>query len=121
MSIFYFVLPGAGVHQHERVPVLRPDGGHVLQTDLSAVLAGTASAGQGAWLVRRNRKVNFTLWLCGGRKEGNVLFNRRTQHILFTVIWRHTYGEEPFRYQEKNPLPPLHGLLFPISSKAFFI
>ena len=27
-------------------------------------------------------------------QEGNVLF-KRPQHILFTVIWRQTYGKEP--------------------------
>ena len=35
---------------------------------------------------------------------------------LFTVIWRHTYGDK----EKGNPLPP-HGLLFPISSKGYFI
>ena len=29
------------------------------------------------------------------RKEGNVLFNEYTQLILFTVIWRQTYGNVP--------------------------
>ena len=29
-------------------------------------------------------------------RERNVLFND-TQHILFTVIWRQTYGKGPFR------------------------
>ena len=31
------------------------------------------------------------------RKEGNVLFNDDTQHILFTVIWHQTYGKGPFK------------------------
>ena len=30
-------------------------------------------------------------------KEENVLFLWRTQHILFMVIWRQTYGKGPFR------------------------
>ena len=31
-------------------------------------------------------------------KEGRKCFiERRTQHILFTVIWRQTYGKGPFR------------------------
>ena len=39
------------------------------------------------------------------RKEGNVLFLRRTQHILFTVIWRQTYDKRPLRWRERgNPL-----------------
>ena len=32
-----------------------------------------------------------------GMKEGSALFKRRTQHILFTVIWRRTYGKGPLR------------------------
>ena len=31
------------------------------------------------------------------RKEANVLFNNALQHILFTVIWRQTYGKGPLR------------------------
>ena len=26
-----------------------------------------------------------------------------TTHILFTVIWRRTYGKEPFRLRERKP------------------
>ena len=51
-----------------------------------------------------------------GRKEGRKCFiYRRTQHILFTVIWRQTYGKGPLRWQERKPAAP-YGLLFPISS-----
>ena len=36
--------------------------------------------------------------------EGRKCFIlRRSQHILFTVIWRKTYGKEPLRYGEGNP------------------
>ena len=36
------------------------------------------------------------------RKEGRkCFFYRRTQHILFTVIWRHTYGKGPL--SERKP------------------
>ena len=38
---------------------------------------------------------------------------RRTWHILFTVIWRQTYGKG-------NPLLP-HRLLFPISKGFFYM
>ena len=32
------------------------------------------------------------------RKEGRKCFiQRRTQHILFTVVWRRKYGKEPLR------------------------
>ena len=55
----------------------------------------------------------------GGRKE--MFYLRRTQHILFTVIWRQTYGFKDHSDSEKgNPLPP-HRLLFPINSKGSFI
>ena len=34
-----------------------------------------------------------------GKQEGRKCFiYRRTQHILFTVIWRRTYGKEPLRW-----------------------
>ena len=36
-----------------------------------------------------------------GRKE--ILYLRRTQHILFTVIWRQTYGKGPLRQLERKP------------------
>ena len=37
------------------------------------------------------------------RKEGWKCFiSRRTQHILFTVIWRQTYGKGPLRKREET-------------------
>ena len=30
---------------------------------------------------------------CTVIRKGNALFKRRTQHILFTVIWHRTYGQ----------------------------
>ena len=47
------------------------------------------------------------------------LFGRKEGNILFTVIWRRTYGKGPSDSERGNPLPP-HGLLFPISSKGSF-
>ena len=53
-------------------------------------------------------------------KEGrNVLFNDPINTFYFTVIWRWTQGKEPFRWVKMKP--SLHGLLFPISSKGYFI
>ena len=40
--------------------------------------------------------------------------------MLFTVIWRHTYGKDHTDSERGNPLTP-HVLLFPISSKGSFI
>ena len=52
--------------------------------------------------------------------EGRKLFYL-TMHIIFTVIWRQTYGKErTIQIARGNPLPP-HGLLFLISSKGSFI
>ena len=48
-----------------------------------------------------------------GRKEGNVLFNDAL-NTFYLVIWRQT------QIARGNPLPP-HELLFPISSKGYFI
>ena len=50
-------------------------------------------------------------------RKGNVLFNDALNTFLFKSIWRRTFGKGPSR----NPLTPLHGILFPISSKGSFI
>ena len=45
-------------------------------------------------------------WMTSNVKAGTKTFKlilRRTQHILFTVIWRHTYGKGPFRLRERKP------------------
>ena len=55
------------------------------------------------------------------RKEGNVLFNDTLNTFLFTVIWRRKYGMVIQIAREWYPLPPLHGLLFPISNNVSFI
>ena len=55
------------------------------------------------------------------RREGNVLFNDTFNtfylrlHSVRHMVKNHLYSER------RNPLPPLHGLLFPISSKGYFI
>ena len=53
------------------------------------------------------------------RKEGNVLFNERTQHIFYLRLYgvRHIVKDH-IDSERGNPLPP-HRLLFPISSKGF--
>ena len=58
----------------------------------------------------------------GWLKEGNVLYNDASQHILFTVIYDIIHMVKDHSDSEReNPLPPLHGLLFPINSKGSFI
>ena len=57
----------------------------------------------------------------GVGEEGEKCFRLcYTQHILFTVIW-HQMVKEHSVNEKGNPLPSLHGLLFFISSKEFFI
>ena len=58
-----------------------------------------------------------------GRKEGNALFNDVLITFYVTVIWRRTYDKRPLSeiIKIKNPLLPLYGLLFPISSKGSFM
>ena len=45
---------------------------------------------------QKTNSVDFIYCMGKGRKEGNVLFNDALGHILFTVIWRQTYGKGPF-------------------------
>ena len=50
-----------------------------------------------------------------GRNEVNVLFNdARNTFYLSYMVKDHSDSERG------NPLPALHGLLFPISSKGYF-
>ena len=72
-----------------------------------------------------------------GRKEGNVLFNDALNAFLFMVLWRCLFNDvlNTFYLQlygvghmvkdhsdsERGNLLLPHGLLFPISSKVFFI
>ena len=68
------------------------------------------------WSVSiKTRKPSYFNGYIQERKEGNILFKRRTRHILFTVIWRRTYGKGPFS-ERRNPLPSLHGQGFFVCS-----
>ena len=49
------------------------------------------------------------------RKENNVLFNDKRLYGVGHMVKDRSYSERG------NSLPPLHGLLFPISSKGSFI
>ena len=54
-------------------------------------------------------------------KEGNVLFNDTLKTFYLWVI-RHQHMVKAHTDSERgNLLPPLHGLLFPISIKGSFI
>ena len=55
------------------------------------------------------------------RKEGNVLFNDILNSFLFMVIWLGHMVKDHSDSERGNLLPPLHGLLFLISSKGSFI
>ena len=54
------------------------------------------------------------------RKAENVLFNDALNTFYFTAIWRQTHGREPLSSEKRSPLPPLQGLLFPISRTFYF-
>ena len=59
-------------------------------------------------------------WVCG-RKEGNVLFNDTINTFYILVICFIHMVKDYSDSKRGNPLLPLHGLLFPISSKGSFI
>ena len=44
-------------------------------------------------------------------KEGNVLFNEALNTFYVRFLWRWTFGKRSLS-EKRNPLPPLHGLLF---------
>ena len=54
------------------------------------------------------------------RMEGNVLFNDALDTFLI-VIWHRTLVKDHSDSERGNPLLPLYGLLFQISSKGSFI
>ena len=45
-------------------------------------------------------------------KERKCFIYRCTQHILFTVIWRHTYGKGPLRLRGRKPAAATWATLF---------
>ena len=54
-------------------------------------------------------------------KEGNVLFNNALKRFY---LWLYGVGHMVKDHSDSergNPLPPLHGLCFPISSNGSFI
>ena len=57
----------------------------------------------------------------GRKEEGNVLFNDALKtiliHFMASDIWQRTIQI----IEIGNLLPPLHGILIPISSKGYFI
>ena len=55
-----------------------------------------------------------------GRKEGNVLFNDALNIFYLWLYGVRHMVEDHSDSERGNPLPP-YGLLFPISSKDYFI
>ena len=56
------------------------------------------------------------------RKEGRKCFIwRRTKHILFTVIWRQTYGVRPLRERERKPATATYATLSDEKQGLFYI
>ena len=58
--------------------------------------------------------------LTSRRKEGNVLFNDALNTFYLQLYGIRHIVEDHSDSERENPLAP-HGLLFPISSKVFFI
>ena len=56
-----------------------------------------------------------------GRKEVNVLFNDALNTFNLRLYGVGHMVKDHSDSERGNPLPPLHGLLFPISSKGYFI
>ena len=56
-----------------------------------------------------------------GRKEGNVLFNDALNTFLIQLYGVGHMIKEMSYSERENPLAPLHGILFPISSNGSFI
>ena len=65
--------------------------------------------------------LNLQLSTVEGRKEeGNVLFNDAL-NTFYLQLYGITYMVKDHSDSERgNPLPP-HGILFPVSSKGYFI
>ena len=55
------------------------------------------------------------------RKEGNVLFNDALNTFCLRLYDDGNVVKHDPDSERRNPLPPLHRLLFPISSKGSFM
>ena len=51
-----------------------------------------------------------------GGKEGHILFKTHSTHYIYGYM-----ASDHLDSERGNPMPPLHGLIFPISSKGYFI
>ena len=60
------------------------------------------------------------VWRVLGRKEGNVLFNGALNTFYLWLYGVRHMVKDHSDSEKRNPLPP-HRLLFPISSKGYFI
>ena len=56
-----------------------------------------------------------------GRKDGNVLFNDELNTFYLRLYGIIHMVKDHSDSERGNPLPPLHGLLFSIISKGYFI
>ena len=70
------------------------------------------------WLYYGRPALRYVL---SEKKEGNVSYAYAINTFYFTVIWRQIYGKDHSDIERGNPLPPIHELIFPISSKIFYI
>ena len=72
-------------------------------TDRKSVrfLSTFTNAGTAGYVKGDNSHTIPNIIILEGRKE--MFYDWFTQHILFTVIWRQTYGKGPFWYWERKP------------------
>ena len=74
---------------------------------------------------KQGRKEMFYLttqhFYCGSRKEGNGLFNDALNTFYLRLYGVGHMVKDHSDSERGNPLPPLHGLLFPFSSMGSFI
>ena len=56
-----------------------------------------------------------------GMKEANVLFNNALNTFYLWLYGLEHMVKDYSDSEREKPLPPLHGLFFPISSKSYFI
>ena len=69
--------------------------------------------------TQRDRKPAATT--CSSQKEGSVLFNDALNTFYLRLYGVGHMVKDYYDSVRGNPLPPLHGLQFPISSKDSFI
>ena len=72
------------------------------------------------WTITMVTETSVPWFRRHGRKEGNVLFNDALNTFYLRLYGVRHMVKDHSDSEKGNPLPP-HRLLFPISSKGYFI